>query len=101
MGHINENTKRKIIKHFITFLKKKDIYDLYIYNIYVDVSQNTFKKDYWANGSIVNTLLRVDPTLFLNYSFSWLNTRQGLNFWTNVSSKWSYEYRVNIKSKIQ
>jgi len=71
-----------IFKEFIIFLKEKEAYANFKYNIN--------KKFDWNQNSIKNYIKEIQPINFLLCAFYWKATKQGEPFWNKLDKEWVY-----------
>ena len=68
--------KEHIGHRFISFLKINDALDAYIYNLKEQL-----------NETLLERILFASPDYYID-SFSWGETKQGLDYWDNLDEKW-------------
>lgn len=85
MGNYN---RKYILKKFITFLKRENVYAPYLYNIHKN------HKDNKKCAIIITDDLQDNFGLeLISSNFSWFNTQEGYWFWSNINIKWTNELR--------
>ena len=85
MGNYN---RKYILKKFIRFLKRENVYASYLYNI------NKNHQDNKKCARIITDDLQDNFGLELISShFSWANSQEGYSFWVNINVKWNNELR--------
>ena len=71
---------KKIFKEFIIFLKEKEAYVNFKYNIN--------KKFDWNQTPIKYYIKHTGPINFLFSAFCWGDTKQGYEFWSKLDKEW-------------
>lgn len=85
MGNLN---RKYILKKFIRFLKRENIYASYLYNIHKEHPDN--KK---CAIIITDDLHNNFGLELISSNFSWAHSQEGYSFWVNINVKWNNELR--------
>ena len=85
MGNYN---RKYILKKFITFLKRENVYAPYLYNIH-----KNFKDNKKCAIIITDDLQDNFGLELISTHFSWFHTQEGYWFWSNINIKWTNELR--------
>lgn len=100
-------TKEIIIKEFITFLKENNAYQKYKMNISCSLFGGYNIMGYVLGfKSKVLGVFKEQPYRpfavgnYINYAFTWSETKEGHKFWSNLDQKWR-KVVVNKKLYVQ
>ena len=85
------NKKKIILKRFIAFLRRKNIYDKYI--TYLLQTSDTQLISWKLSGLtpyyfLVKNIEIWDGILLFTFAFDWEHTQEGYSFWWNISDEW-------------
>ena len=99
-GVMNKTTDRT--KLFVRFLRERGIKYIYAEET---LRYERIKKHEWKmysnllNDEVGGNLLKYLDSLFsrhiynvIHYSFSWVNTKKGRDFWTKMEVEWEWDY---------
>lgn len=79
---MEDESKSKIVKHFLRFLKNHNVY--WQYKEYFQQTQLcSFKK----------FVLNTTPYYYITVAFYWGETLEGSDFWTDIDKKWLKSYK--------
>ena len=102
-------TKKQIINIFLNFLKENNIYKEYTTNLRHNIGRRDYLKPttkltilmqpfkYKKIDTIFYNMSRYDLGEIINYSFTWMDTPQGHEFWAKYHVKWvktTFNYRL-------
>ena len=79
-------------KEFIRFLKEKGAYAAYRRNFglkYIKTWHKTLYDKIGVNGMTFFDV--VNWKLYINHAFHWASTKEGHEFWQEISIEWSHE----------
>ena len=76
--------KKYILKTFIKFLKKNDVYNAYIYSLKLSKNSNIA-----ATKFIINTINR-DPNDLIVAAFAWYTSPNQKKSWSELHDEWCY-----------
>jgi len=86
--------EEKILKEFVSFLKKHRAHKRYMHNI---KPENQGWPEMFPLSSIVD-LLHGDPSLLIWSAFSFANVKEGTIYWAKLAREWEFVYK-NLKKK--
>ena len=107
--------RKQILKEFFKFLKEKEAYTKYKKNIADCVVREWYryetkeeKRRHWYNAYQNGVYVRVLRNgiykmnyercrELINYAFSWSDTPEKHNFWSNLSSEWADIFSKNYR----
>lgn len=75
---------------FLNWLQLNGIYHIYLTNYYGDCS---------GTGNPRQFLTSESPEFYISGAFSWIQTPEGLKYWSQKSSDWN-SYLQNINKRI-
>lgn len=88
-------TKEIIIKEFISFLKENNVYQRYKMNISCSLfgGYNIMGYIFGFKRKVLDAFGRQPYNPFavenyINYAFTWSETKEGQKFWSNLDQKW-------------
>ena len=71
-------------RHFFAFLKERDAYDKWLYNLLERLPMNGTEQ---CNVSL-EKLFKQKCLCAINEAFIWDNTKEGYDFWSELNHKW-------------
>ena len=73
-------------KRFFSFLKERDAYDKWLYNLRKRHPSNDIK--WWDN--YVEELYTNGCLMSIDDAFTWIDTKEGFEFWAKLDFTWRY-----------
>lgn len=102
---MTKKEQKEIIRQFVKFLKKKDVYIEYKNNLMKDVNGDNYVGFTYGiqlrvlcspSGSERKFSIYLAEEL-INYAFCWADTPQGHEFWSELSREWKIYLDENFE----
>lgn len=90
-----------VLKHFVSFLKKNNALESYLFNIKKESNRFRFSmvyKDIFAKNAIEKIEFLSNAPYLIGSAFSWVDLKKDNDYWENLSAKW-IDYLKKLKTK--
>lgn len=88
MNDLNENGKA-----LLRFLKENDYYRKFMRNFHNKSKENIKFKDLThSNVGFIEFCNKAISEYYIDIAFNWVLTKEGSDFWEDVSTQWKYFY---------
>lgn len=74
--------------HFFLFLKKNECFDKFIHNVLLDKCVNMHNKKAMEE-CVIYYFRNTSKFLLFIEAFCWVNTNEGVKFWSKIHKKWT------------